>query len=516
MRTSEWVSIALLYGALNLSLLQAAPIGPRTTGSVGILTASGEASYRVGTGGSCGFGPIGDPYPDSAIASIRSTSAIVAQLPESGCGACIEITCADQGVCNADASPVTFTVVDCTPPGNLEIHVLEYRPSSGGYLKITPWQTAGLATVAKIEYKQSGAADLTYQTFRNTYGAVWEASNLPPSPLDIRLTDPAGHSVVASQITPTAAADIPTGVQFPLTVQSLAVSPPVTPSPAAVPVSPIPSPVFPSPSPPPVVAPLASPPLAAVPASPPLVLSPIPLVPVGSPVQASPPVVAIPMAVAPVVPPPAQPPASLPLLPPSPAPVVSPPVVPIAPVVAPLAPSPAIPPSPTGPCQNVLQILQSNPQLSTWLSILQDLGQAASLGNDRLNITMFAPLSSAFNAPIPAGSSLGNGTVGQLLNSRPALKSPVAGYHVVAGAFPSSALTPGTILPTVDVERTPGQPDRPVILNVTAPLKLQGVGSSANIVQPDLKTCGPSVVHVIDAVLLPFSPTTGPAAGGRR
>lgn len=62
--------------------------------------------------------------------------------------------------------------------------------------------------------------------------------------------------------------------------------------------------------------------------------------------------------------------------------------------------------------------------------------------------------------------------MGQLLNSRPALKSPVAGYHVVAGAFPSSALTPGTILPTVDVERTPGQPDRPVILNVTAPLKV--------------------------------------------
>lgn len=51
--------------------------------------------------------------------------------------------------------------------------------------------------------------------------------------------------------------------------------------------------------------------------------------------------------------------------------VVSPPVVPVAPVVAPVAPSPAIPPSPTGPCQNVLQILQSNPQLSTWLSILQ-------------------------------------------------------------------------------------------------------------------------------------------------
>lgn len=191
------------------------------------------------------------------------------------------------------------------------------------------------------------------------------------------------------------------------------------------------------------------------------------------------------------------------------------------------------------------------------------------------------------------GSTLGSGTVGQLLQSHPELKSPIAGYHVVAGAFPTSSLTPGTSLPTVDVERTPGQPDRPVILNVTAPLtvilssstcfqdallcltpcamrlsllsghcncseyiyqpamieyhsqgvrkwtslerpssvipvneglcilamcggllQLQGVGSSAHIVQPDLRTCGPSVVHVIDGVLLPFSPSTGPAAGG--
>ena len=58
-----------------------------------------QVAYRVGTGGSCGFGPIGDPYPDSAIASIRSSSDIVAQLPESGCGACIQLTCADQ-VCS--------------------------------------------------------------------------------------------------------------------------------------------------------------------------------------------------------------------------------------------------------------------------------------------------------------------------------------------------------------------------------------------------------------------------------
>jgi hypothetical protein len=39
--------------------------------------------------------------------------------------------------------------------------------------------------------------DLSYQPFKNTYGANWEASNLPQYPLDIRLTDAAGHTVVA-------------------------------------------------------------------------------------------------------------------------------------------------------------------------------------------------------------------------------------------------------------------------------------------------------------------------------
>jgi hypothetical protein len=41
-------------------------------------------------------------------------------------------------------------------------------------------------------------------------------------------------------------------------------------------------------------------------------------------------------------------------------------------------------------------------------------------------------------------------------------------------------------------------------------LQLQGVGSNAMIVQPNLSTCGPSIVHVINGVLLPFSPVTGP------
>ena len=45
-------------------------------------------------------------------------------------------------------------------------------------------------------------------------------------------------------------------------------------------------------------------------------------------------------------------------------------------------------------------------------------------------------------------------------------------------------------------------------------MQIQGVGSSANVIQADLRTCGASVVHIIDSVLLPFNPVTGPVPDG--
>ena len=45
-------------------------------------------------------------------------------------------------------------------------------------------------------------------------------------------------------------------------------------------------------------------------------------------------------------------------------------------------------------------------------------------------------------------------------------------------------------------------------------MQVQGVGSAASITQPDLQTCGASIVHIIDNVLLPFNPITGPVPDG--
>lgn len=72
---------------------------------------------------------------------------------------------------------------------------------------------------------------------------------------------------------------------------------------------------------------------------------------------------------------------------------------------------------------------------------------------------------------------MGAATISDLFSSHPTVRSPVSGYHVVAGSYPLSLLTPGTTLPTVDVVRNSGQPDTPVTLQVTAPLKVTHKGT---------------------------------------
>ena len=47
--------------------------------------------------------------------------------------------------------------VDCTPPGGLAIRVQQLRLSDSGYLKLTPWDTAGVGSVSAIDYKSNSA-----------------------------------------------------------------------------------------------------------------------------------------------------------------------------------------------------------------------------------------------------------------------------------------------------------------------------------------------------------------------
>ena len=72
------------------------------------------------------------------------------------------------------------------------------------------------------------------------------------------------------------------------------------------------------------------------------------------------------------------------------------------------------------------------------------------------------------------GSTVNAASVADLLTRQASLQSPIAGYHVLAGAHPSSSLAAGQTLPTVDVMRTPGQPDKAVSITVTGPLQACG------------------------------------------
>ncbi len=62
--------------------------------------------------------------------------------------------------------------------------------------------------------------------------------------------------------------------------------------------------------------------------------------------------------------------------------------------------------------------------------------------------------------------------INDLFTTYPTVRSPVAGYNIVAGSYPSTLLMPGTMLPTVDVVRNAGRSDTPITLQITAPDKV--------------------------------------------
>ncbi|KAK9841371.1 hypothetical protein WJX74_004628 [Apatococcus lobatus] len=190
--------------------------------------------------GSCGYGTL-DPaqYPYGAVLSILSTDPLVAGLPLAGCGACFAITCNDR--------------VNCKPPGGVQIRLIEYRPTLGGYLKLAVLDVAGSGGLTAVGVKSASDSSTNFINMTNTYGAVWELSNLPQPPLDVQLTNTAGQSLIARNAvgSQTQGVDVATSTQN---------------SPAPVPPGPSPSPspeAAPAPAPGPSFNPVPSPPSGA-------------------------------------------------------------------------------------------------------------------------------------------------------------------------------------------------------------------------------------------------------------
>ncbi|MGE6330486.1 fasciclin domain-containing protein [Psychrobacter pacificensis] len=138
---------------------------------------------------------------------------------------------------------------------------------------------------------------------------------------------------------------------------------------------------------------------------------------------------------------------------------------------------------------NVVQVAQSNSDLSVLVEAVQAAGLTGMLSNPNAHYTIFAPTNEAF---MQAMKETGM-TKAQLFANKPLL-TKILGYHVVSGdmAMYAKDVKPGNVM-TASKDT----------LMVTNQGKLMDEnGRTANIVKTDIPATN-GVVHVIDRVLLP-------------
>ena len=140
--------------------------------------------------------------------------------------------------------------------------------------------------------------------------------------------------------------------------------------------------------------------------------------------------------------------------------------------------------------QTIVQIAQTNPNLSTLVTALQAAGLVETLSGSG-PFTVFAPTNDAFNALPP-------GTLDALLGNRTQLTN-VLTYHVVQGSLLATQVASMPSLPTAQ-----GQP---LVVTVQSGGGVRVDG--ANIVQTDIRASN-GVIHVIDAVMIPPARTPAP------
>ena len=157
-------------------------------------------------------------------------------------------------------------------------------------------------------------------------------------------------------------------------------------------------------------------------------------------------------------------------------------------VLLPFAPAP----EPEEECSTVVGLASSIDDFSILVDAVVAADLVAPLNDPEAALTVFAPTNDAFVALL--------GALGlESLEDVPLdLLTNVLLYHVVPAVAFSTDLSDGQVLPTLleGAELTVDLSDGVVI---------DGVGSDATVVAPDIAACA-AVVHVIDTVLLPIVP----------
>ncbi|KAG2488540.1 hypothetical protein HYH03_012859 [Edaphochlamys debaryana] len=153
--------------------------------------------------------------------------------------------------------------------------------------------------------------------------------------------------------------------------------------------------------------------------------------------------------------------------------------------------------------KSVASAAARTPSLSTLLLAVQKAGLAQTLSDPKLRVTVFAPTNDAFTATLTA-----LGISASALLDNPTLLGDILRYHVVPQRVPSSAITGTITAPTLLSGKSL------TVAAVSGGVKVTAVGGTvANVVAADIQIgLGRSVVHVIDAVLIPFPTTVAVAA----
>ena len=142
-------------------------------------------------------------------------------------------------------------------------------------------------------------------------------------------------------------------------------------------------------------------------------------------------------------------------------------------------------PSETMAAQDIVATATAAGQFTTLTAALQAAGLVETLQGEG-PFTVFAPDDAAFGA-LPAG------TVDELLKDPTGDLTTILTYHVVPGNYPSSELTDGMKLTTVQGE------------DITITIKDGGVyANDAMVTTPDITTSN-GTIHVVDGVLMPPS-----------
>merc|ERR1712118_189633 len=140
--------------------------------------------------------------------------------------------------------------------------------------------------------------------------------------------------------------------------------------------------------------------------------------------------------------------------------------------------------------ESIVDIASGAEDLSILVEAVVAAGLLDAVADPEAEFTVFAPTNEAFVELLGALGLDG-------LDDVPVdLLQEVLLYHVVPAVAFLTDLTDGQVLPTLNGAE--------LVVDLSSGVMIDGIGSDATVIFPDI-VAGDSVVHVIDAVLLPFS-----------